>query len=123
MRLLFNYLLLTTCILLLRVGVPVVAADGDHPSIQSSQDHGDLNPEGFGLGVPVEEEVELDNDKFQDISYPSQRVKSLDLRAKFSELGHGSSCSRAGLAGNPHLRLEPVATQSFPSPLMVRFRR
>lgn len=106
MRIVFNYLLLATCVLLLRVDAPGDSVDCDHSAVQATHDDSvDLAPSGLAPRLPVEEEVELEQDGLHEIPHLCYRIKSFDFRVKFTELGHRRSCSRAALAGHPHLRI------------------
>lgn len=105
MQRLFKYLVLATCILLLRVDALDNAFDTNHAAVQSNQDTLERASVLFSPGLPAEEEAELEQDGLYEAPCVCDRVQSLDLRAKFSVLGHENSCSRAALAGHPHLRL------------------
>lgn len=105
MRIVFNYLLLATCVLLLRVDAPAETVDCDRAAVQSTHGVLEFAPVGLAPGLPSEEEVELEQDGLHEIPHLCYRIKCFDLRVRFTELGHGSSCSRAALAGHPHLRI------------------
>lgn len=105
MQRLFKYLVLATCILLLRVDALDNAVDSGHATVQSTHDTLERASVLFSPGLPAEEEAELEQDGLYEAPCVCDRVQGLDLRAKFSVLGHENSCSRAAMAGHPHLRL------------------